>query len=1296
GSDYSALGKDFVLNKYKDRDSDKPRKNPTSSPTKSSDKEIAGSYNSTEFTVHKPIQYLQTTDNKLFLVNEVPFNRYKEGDLLAVDLDRTRFFSPNVERGKIWGNSGIVTKLVAKDPSAPSYKNIPIYKSEEFEGDTLKGDLKLERFTNLRTLIISSHKLTSLNLSECKNLRELDCSNNDLNDLNISGCSKLKKINCIGNNFLEEIDISSCSELTEIGSGFTRDTEDGKLVKGSLITHAKEDSIRNILIIGITGNGKSALANVLTNTNQFKEENSSTSVTKKENALLRIGEGIYSAKEGINQVLFVFKEKFSPNQIMAFNLFKDFISESGITKFTTIIRTNFRDFRGKQKCQEDKDNLLSQSLEISEIINSCNDIIHVDNPPIPVINEEDSEGEREDKQVELNKNEKVREQEIVKKDDSLIKEEELKKEIVETTKEIKLRLEADPLTCKAAIEGKSTLANVLVNIENKFKESSSSASETKKVQFEKFEDKGANYLIIDTIGIGDTKLKQNEVLDIIAEAVYLVRKGISQILFVTDGRFDQSEMSTYDLLRTIIFDKEITQYTTIVRTKFPDFRKAKKCQEDVEVLVKEEGRLKEIIESCQKRVIHVDSPSIIAAVVDEENEEERESENQVLNINRKKRIKSREILLTNLQNICSKKEDYRPEKLAKLINSQEIETKEYENEFDRVSVENSKISQEVEKEKQTSNNQSVIIKSGIRIEEKITISKSDVAISMNIEEIIEKLENKKTRLIKEIQEKKEVIRQKVLKHIFNNYESITEVQGGDNEQITVGKALDNFIDFGIEQLKKKYCGRLEEEINIFDRHNKRLEKEKNSQEKVINRLKKLEEVIKEELGDEYFAQLTLEEYSDEFEDKDHQIENLKRKVEHSEEKIKQFQKERTLFEEEEVKIRYLEVRVQELTNLIKQQKDKIMSSFLRLFPERELLQELINVHLEFTKFKNQGIASLDYNEKCEEYEKKSLSIKRQLRTKLDKKTMNEVWRILIDCEKLVEQELELEVKLSDKSLLIEEQKQNPILQTNDSKEKLKEQEVTHQNQVKLFKRTRSNSIVTEIAKLQEQLEAKQEEINYLKEKSLIPIPENQDESLFSQSINELEEKQVPTPDLMEKLKEQKNELSNLQKSNKKLRKQLSSFEELYFAKKQTIEQKEKELEELKNSFLEKTGNYNKEKLWENFTKLLEFQADIIISNSSPFLIKEKQKMKEKLIVKTLITGGELDNLCQLQTEITQLKLEIQRKLNNINQTFHIDNRTINQQIKNIQGFNIGGSNNTLNEFFEELEESEANVNTGNN
>src|SRR5688572_16150215 len=131
--------------------------------------------------------------------------------------------------------------------------------------------------------------------------------------------------------------------------------------------------------------------------------------------------------------------------------------------------------------------------------------------------------------------------------------------------------------------GKSTLANVVTNT-NDFKESSGSVSETKEVQFEQFKDTNnkIDYAIIDTPGIGDTKMSDNEVLDIIAKAVYLAKDGVSQVFFTTDGRFDQYEMATYDLLRTIIFDENITKHTTMVRTRFSEFRDPNKCKEDID------------------------------------------------------------------------------------------------------------------------------------------------------------------------------------------------------------------------------------------------------------------------------------------------------------------------------------------------------------------------------------------------------------------------------------------------------------------------------------------------------------------------------------------------------------------------------------------------------------------------------------------------------------------------------------------------------------------------------------------
>src|SRR4051794_25076918 len=63
-------------------------------------------------------------------------------------------------------------------------------------------------------------------------------------------------------------------------------------------------------------------------------------------------------------------------------------------------------------------------------------------------------------------------------------------------------------------KGKSTLANVITGLENKFKESEKSTSGTREIQKEEFTDKDSNisYAVIDTVGMGDTKLKKEEVL----------------------------------------------------------------------------------------------------------------------------------------------------------------------------------------------------------------------------------------------------------------------------------------------------------------------------------------------------------------------------------------------------------------------------------------------------------------------------------------------------------------------------------------------------------------------------------------------------------------------------------------------------------------------------------------------------------------------------------------------------------------------------------------------------------------
>lgn len=46
-----------------------------------------------------------------------------------------------------------------------------------------------------------------------------------------------------------------------------------------------------------------------------------------------------------------------------------------------------------------------------------------------------------------------------------------------------------------------------------------------------------------------------QVLNKLADASHVLREGLSQVLFVTSGRFTEEELIAFDLLRTVILMK---------------------------------------------------------------------------------------------------------------------------------------------------------------------------------------------------------------------------------------------------------------------------------------------------------------------------------------------------------------------------------------------------------------------------------------------------------------------------------------------------------------------------------------------------------------------------------------------------------------------------------------------------------------------------------------------------------------------------------------------------------------------
>ncbi|PKK59408.1 hypothetical protein RhiirC2_794883 [Rhizophagus irregularis] len=102
-------------------------------------------------------------------------------------------------------------------------------------------------------------------------------------------------------------------------------------------------------------------------------------------------------------------------------------------------------------------------------------------------------------------------------------------------------------------KGKSTLINILTET-NEFEESTDLINGTSKTKAKEFEHEKIKYQIIDI--------------------------DINQILFLTNGRFTKEEVKAFNLLRNVIFDDHVTDYTTIVFINFAEFKDEKACKKN--------------------------------------------------------------------------------------------------------------------------------------------------------------------------------------------------------------------------------------------------------------------------------------------------------------------------------------------------------------------------------------------------------------------------------------------------------------------------------------------------------------------------------------------------------------------------------------------------------------------------------------------------------------------------------------------------------------------------------------------
>ncbi|KAF0492502.1 GTPase imap family member 7-like [Gigaspora margarita] len=190
--------------------------------------------------------------------------------------------------------------------------------------------------------------------------------------------------------------------------------------------------------------------------------------------------------------------------------------------------------------------------------------------------------------------------------------------------------------------GKSTLANVLLNkndeFEEVFKESSGSISGTKDIQNEVLKVKSGNkyvkYRIIDTVGLGENNITIQEMLKKIAKTIPFVDEGLHRIFFVIRNRFTENEKKAY-LLKESIFDNEVVKYTTIINPWFSDFENETACKDDGLKIKNENQELADFIKST--RIIHVNTLPL-------------KGSSYIVNAHKKARKASRQKLLAHLNN----------------------------------------------------------------------------------------------------------------------------------------------------------------------------------------------------------------------------------------------------------------------------------------------------------------------------------------------------------------------------------------------------------------------------------------------------------------------------------------------------------------------------------------------------------------------------------------------------------------------------------------------------------------------
>ncbi len=154
--------------------------------------------------------------------------------------------------------------------------------------------------------------------------------------------------------------------------------------------------------------------------------------------------------------------------------------------------------------------------------------------------------------------------------------------------------------------GKSATANTIIG-RNVFDSSVSSSSQTKECQSETTVRKGKEISVIDTPGLYDTELSNEEVMKEIVKCITFASPVQHAFIFVIKvDRFTEEEKNTVKELKEV-FGEQMEKYTIVLFTHKNQLEEENKTIE--QFLEKGNPDLKEFVESCGNRFFCLDNKS---------------------------------------------------------------------------------------------------------------------------------------------------------------------------------------------------------------------------------------------------------------------------------------------------------------------------------------------------------------------------------------------------------------------------------------------------------------------------------------------------------------------------------------------------------------------------------------------------------------------------------------------------------------------------------------------------------------